>query len=123
MTAISKKVYFDMLDNIVDKYNKSVHRTIKTKPIDVTGDYYAEYDENFNKKDSKFKVDDNVRISKYKNIFAKWYTPNYSEEVFVISKIENTVPWTYVISDLNGQENTGSVMKKNCKKLVKKNLE
>ena len=77
-----------------------------------TGDYYAEYDENFNKKDYKFKVDDNVRISKYKNIFAKWYTPNCSEEVFVISKIENTVPWTYVISELNGQDVTGSFYEK-----------
>ena len=76
-----------MLDDIVNKYNN----TIKTKPIDVTGDYYAEYNENFNKKDSKFKVGDNVRISKYKNIFAKGYTPNWSEEVFVISKIKNTV--------------------------------
>ena len=91
MTAISKNVYFDALDDIVNKYNSTVHRTIKTKPIDVTGDYYAEYNENFNKKDPKFKVGDNVRISKYKNIFAKGYTPNWSEEVFVASKIKNTV--------------------------------
>ena len=56
------------------------------------------------KKTPKFKVGDNVRISKYKNIFAKGYTPNWSEEVFIVSKIKNTVPWTYVISDLNGEE-------------------
>ena len=87
MTAISKNVYFDMLDDIVDKYNNTVHRTIKTKPINVTDDYYAEYNENPNKKDPKFKVGDNVRISKYKNIFAKGYTPNLSDEVLVISKI------------------------------------
>ena len=92
MTAISKNVYFDVLDDIVNKYNKTVHRTIKTKPVDITDDYYAEYNENFNKKGPKFKVGDNVRISKYKNIFAKGYTPNWSEEVFVISKIKNTVP-------------------------------
>ena len=78
------------------------------KPIDVTGDSYAKYNENANKKDPKFKVGDHVRISKYKNIFAKEYTPNWSEEVFVINKIKNTVPGTYVINDLNGEEITGS---------------
>ena len=71
MTAISKNVYFDVLDDIVDKYNKTVHKTIKIKPIDVTDHSYAEYNENFNKKDRTFKVGDNIRISKYKNIFAK----------------------------------------------------
>ena len=78
MTAISKNVYFDVLDDIVNKYNNTVHRTIKMKPIDVTSDSYAEYNEDFNKKDPKFKVGDHVRISKYKNIFAKGYTPNWS---------------------------------------------
>ena len=76
MTAISKNVYFDVLDDIVNKYNSTVHRTIKIKTIDVTDDFYAEYNEDFdkkdfNKKDPKFKVGDYVRISKYKNIFAK----------------------------------------------------
>ena len=85
MAAISKNVYFDVLDDIVDKYNNTVHRTIKMKPIDVTDDSYAEYNEDFNKKDPKFKVGDNVRISKYKSIFAKGYTPNWSEEVFTIN--------------------------------------
>ena len=109
MTAISKNVSFDVLDDIVNKYNNTVHRTIKMKPIEVTDDYYAEYNEDpSNKKDPKFKVGDNVRISKYKNIFAKGYTPNWSEEVFVINKIKNTVPWTYVINSLNGEEITGS---------------
>ena len=64
------------------------------KPIDVTSDSYGEYNEDSSKKIPKFKVGDHVRISKYKNIFAKGYTPNWSEEVFVISKIKNTVPWT-----------------------------
>ena len=100
-----------MLD-IVNKYNNTVHRTIKTNPIDVMGDYYAEYNENFNREDPKFKVGDNVRISKYRNIFAKGYTPNWSVQVFVISKIKNTVPWTYVISELNGEEITGSFYEK-----------
>ena len=93
MTAISKSIYFDVLDDIVDEYNNTVHRFIKTKPIEVTNNYYAEYNEDLsNKKDPKFKVGDNVRISKYKNIFAKGYTPNWSEEVFVINKIKNTLP-------------------------------
>ena len=93
------------------------------KPIDVKSDCYAEYNEDFNKKDPKFKVGDHVRISKYKNIFAKGYTQNWSEEVSVVSKIKDTVPWKYVISDLNGEKIAGSFMKRNCKKLVKKNSE
>ena len=97
MTAISKNVYFDVLDDIVDKCNNTVHKTIKIKPIEVTDDSYAEINEIANKKDPKFKVGDNLRISKYKNIFAKGYTPNWSEEVFIIVKIKNTVPWTYAI--------------------------
>ena len=93
-----------MLDDIVDKYNNTVHRTIKMKPIEVTGDYYAEHNgDPSNKKNPKFKVGDLVRISKYKNIFTKGYTPNWPEEVFVINKIKNTVPWTYAIRDFNGE--------------------
>ena len=104
-----------MLDDIVDKYNNTIHKTIEMKPIDVTGDSNAEYTENPNKKDPKVKVGDYVRISKCKNIFAKGYTPNWSEEVFVVSKIKNTVPWTYVVSDLNREEITGIFMKKIAK--------
>ena len=91
MTAISKNVYFDVLDNIVNKYNNTVHKTIKMKSIDVADDSYAEYNEDFNKKDPKFKVGDHVKISNYKNIFAKGYAPNWSEEVFLVGKIKNTV--------------------------------
>ena len=116
MTGISKNVYSDLLVDIVNKYNNTVHRTTKTKPIDVTDDSYAKYNEDFNKKDPKFKVGDHVRISKYKNIFAKGYTPNWSEEVFVVSKIKNTVPWTYVVSDLNSEEITGSCYEKELQK-------
>ena len=93
------------------------------KPVDVMSDSYVEYNENLNKKDPKFRIGDHVRISKYKNIFATGYTPNWSEEIFIISKIKNTVPWTYVINDLNGAEITGSFDAKNCKRLIKKNLE
>ena len=102
MTAISINGFFDVLDDIVNKYNNTVHRTIKTKPIVVTTNSFAEYNEDSSKKDSKLKVSDYVRISNDKNIFAKGYNPNWSEEVFVVSKIKNIVPWTYVISDLNG---------------------
>ena len=81
-----------MLGDIVNKNNDTVHRTIKTKPIDFTSDSYAECNEDSNEKGLKLKVVDRVRISKYKNIFAKGYTANWSEDVFVISKIKNTVP-------------------------------
>ena len=116
MTSISKNVYFDVLDDIVNKYNNTVHKTIKMKPIDVTSDSYAEYNEDFNKKDPKFKAGDHVRISKYKNIFAKGYAPNWSEEVFVISGNKNTVPWTFINSDLNDEEITGSFFEKELQK-------
>ena len=86
------------------------------KPIDVTGGSYAEYNENFNRKDPKFKIDDHVRILKYKNIFVKGYAPNWSEEVFVVSKIKNTVPWTYVVIDLSGEKIPGSFYKKELQK-------
>ena len=82
MTSVSKNIYFDVLDDIVNKCNNAVHRSIKIKPIDVTSDSYAEYNEDFNKKYPKFKVGNHVRILKYKNIFSKGYTPNWSEEVF-----------------------------------------
>ena len=104
MTTVSKNVHFDVLDDIADKYNNTYHNTIKLKPIDVKSNSYAEYNVDSNQKDPKFKVGDHIRISKYKNIFAKGYDTNWSEEVFVISKIKNTVPWTYVISDLNGEK-------------------
>ena len=91
------------------------------KPIEVTDDYYAK-DPSIkpNKKDPKSKVGDNVRISKYKNIFAKGYIPNWSEEVFAIHKTKNTVPWTYTISDLNGKEITGSFYEKELQKTSQK---
>ena len=107
MTSTSKNVYIDKLDDIVNKYNNAYHKTIKMKPVDVKDNTYIDSMElhshkEVNDKDPKFKVGDHVRISKYKNIFAKGYTPNWSEEVFVIKKVKNAVPWTYVINDLNG---------------------
>ena len=104
MTAVSKNVYFDVLNYIVDKYYNTFHRTIKIKSIDIKSDSYGEYNVDSNEKDPRFKVGDHVRISNYKNIFAKGYTPNWSEELFVICKIKYTVLWTYVINDLNNEE-------------------
>ena len=112
MTAISKNVYYDASDDIVNKYNNTVHRTIKMKPIDVTNDSFAEYNEESNKKDPKFKIGDHVKISKYKNILAKGYTPNWSEEIFISSKSNIAVPWTYVISDVNSEDIAGSFYQK-----------
>ena len=117
MTAISNNVYFDVLDDIVNKYNNTVYRTIKTKPIDITDDFYAEYNENCNKKILNLKL---VTMLKYKNIFAKGYTPNWSEKAFVINRNKNTVPWTYVISDLNGEEITRSFYEKELQKTSQK---
>ena len=97
MTSISKNVYIDKLDDIVDEYNNTYHATIKMKPIDVKDNTCINADKEINNKDPKVKVSDRVRISKYKNIFAKGYMPNWSEEVFVIKKVKYTVPWTYVI--------------------------
>ena len=108
MAAISKSVYFDVLDDIVNKCNNTVHRSIKMKPTGVTSDSYAEHNKDSDEKEPIFKIGDRVRISKYKNIFAKGYTQNRSEEVFVISKTKNTVPWTSVISDLNGTKIDGT---------------
>ena len=105
-----------MLGDIVNKYKNTVHRTIKIKPIDVMGDSYTKSHENFNKKDRKFNVGDHVRISKYENIFAKGYTPDWSEQAFVVSKNKNTVPWTYIVNDLNGEETIGSFYEKEMQK-------
>ena len=117
MTSISKNVYIDKLDDIVQKYNYKKHRTINMKPIDVKDNTYIDFGKEVNENDPKIKVGDHVRISKYKNIFAKGYTPDWSEEVFVIKKIKSTVSWTYVINDLNGEEITGTFYEKELQKI------
>ena len=116
MASISKNVYIDKLDDITNKYNNTYHTTIQMKSIDVKDNIYINTDKEVNDKDSKFKFGDHVRISKYKNIFAKGYTPNWSEEVFVIKEVKNTVPRTYVINDLNGKEITGTFYEKELQK-------
>ena len=112
MTSASKNVYIDKLDDIVADYNNAYHGTIKMKSVDVKDNTYIDIKKEVNDKGPKFKVGDHVRISKYKNIFAKGYTPNWSEEVFVIKKVKNTVPWTYFINDLNGEEIIGTFYEK-----------
>ena len=102
MSFVSQNVYIDKLDDVVNEYNNTYRRTNKMKPVDVEDNTYIDFEKEVNDKDLKFKVDDYVRISKYKNIFAKGHTPNWSEEVLVVKKVRNTVPWTYLINDLNG---------------------
>ena len=122
MTSISKNVYIDKLDDIVKEYNNTYHTTINMKPIDVKDNTYINTDKDTNDKDPKFKVGDRVRISKYKNIFAKGYTPYWSEEVSVIKKVKNTVHWTYVINDLNGDEISGAFYEKELQKTSQEEL-
>ena len=102
MTSISKNVYINKLDDIVDTYNYTYHTTIKMKPIDVKDNVYINTDKEINNKDPKFKVGDHVR--------------NWSEEVFVIKNVKNTVPQTYVTNDLNGEEITGTFYEKELQK-------
>ena len=117
MTSISKDVYIDKLDDIINEYNNTYHRTIKIKPIDVKDNTYINIGKEVNGNDPKFKVGDHVRISKYKNIFDKDYTPNWSEEIFVIKEIKIAVPWTYVINDLNGEDIIGIFYEKELQKI------
>ena len=92
MTSISKNVYIDKLDDIVDKYNDTCHSTIKMRPVDVKSNTYINSGKEISNKDPKFEIGDILRISKYKNIFATGYVPNWSEDVFVIKQVKNTAP-------------------------------
>ena len=113
-------LYMDKLDDIVNEYSNTYHRTINMKPIDYKDNTYINTGKEVNDKDPRFKVGNHVRISKYKNTFAKGYTPNWSEEIFVIKRIKNTVPWTYVINDLNGEEIIGTFYEKELRKTNQK---
>ena len=120
MTSISKYVYIDKLDDTVNKYNNTYHNTIKMKLVDVKPRTYIEYSKEMNYQDPKFKIGDIVTISKYKNIFAKGYVPNWSEEVFVIKEVKTTAPWTYVIDDVKGAEIVETFYEKQLQKANKK---
>ena len=102
-------MYIDNLADIANKYNNTYHSRIKMIHADVNSSTYIDFKEN-NKEDPRFKIGDDVRISKYKKIFAKF---------FLIEKFRNTVAWTYVIEDLNGEKLLERFMKKNCKKQIK----
>ena len=117
MTAIGKNVYYDVLDDIVYKYNNTKHSTIKMKPIDV-GNNKRVYIDEHNEKHSRFKVGDRIRISKFKNTFAKGYTPNWSSEIFIADKVNDTVPYTYNLKDLNDEEILGSFYDRELQKTI-----
>ena len=113
-------MHIDKLDDIVTAYNNAYHRKIKIKSVDIKDKTYIDFKKEINDKDPKLKVGDWVRISKCKNVFTKGYTPNCPEEVFVISKIKSTVPWTYVINDLNGEDIIETFFEKQLKKTNQK---
>ena len=113
-------MYIDKLNDIVNEYNNTYHRTIKMKTVDVKDNADIGFEKEVNDKDPKFKVGNHARISKYKNIFAKGYMPNWFEEVFAIKKVKNTVPWTYIINDLNDEEIIGTFYEKELQKTNQK---
>ena len=117
MTATGKNVYYDVLDDVVNKYNNTKYSTIKMKPADV-GNNKRVYIDEHNEKRSRFKVGDRVRISKFKNIFAKGYTPNWSSEIFIVDKVNDTVPYTYNLKDLNNEEILGSFYDRELQKTI-----
>ena len=117
MTVIGKNVYYDVLDDVVNKYNNTKHSTIKMKPIDV-GNNKRVYIDEHNKKRSIFKVGDRVRISKFKIIFAKGNTPNRSSEIFIVDKVNDTVPYTYNLKDLNDEEILDSFYDRELQKTI-----
>ena len=123
MTSISKSVYIDKLDDIFNKYDNTYHRTIKMEPVDLKSNTYINSSKEINDKDPKFKIGDTVRISKYKNIFTKGHVLNWPEEVFVLKKFEQTMPWTYFIVDFNGEDIVGTFYKRELGKVEQKNLE
>ena len=108
MTATGKNVCYDALDDVVNEYNNTKHNTIKMKLKDVKNDNNRVYIDEHNKKSARYNVGDRVRISKFKNIFAKGYTPNWNREIFTINKINDTVPYTYNLKNLNDEEIIGS---------------
>ena len=116
MTSISKNLHIDKLADIVNKYNNTCHSPIKMNSVDVKLNTFINSSKEFNEEYPKFKIGDNVRISEYKNVFAKHYVANWSEEVFVIKEVKNTVPWTYGISDLKGEEIVGTFYGKELQK-------
>ena len=105
MAANDRKSYLSYLNKLVDQYNNTYHHSINKKPINTD---YSASTENIetNPKSPKSKVNDRVRSTKYKNIFSKGYTENWSREIFIIDSVLKTNPYplTYKIKDLNGEK-------------------
>ena len=118
MTAIGKNVYYDVLDDVVNEYNNTKHSTIKMKPRDVKDNNKRVYIDENNRKSARYNIGDRVRKSKFKNIFAKGYTPNWSREIFIVNKINDTVPYTYNLKDLNGEKIIGSFYDRELQKSI-----
>ena len=116
MTEVLKNLYISKVDEIDGKYNNTYHRTNQVKPANFVSDMYIEYAVERNGKDLEFKVGDHVRISKYKDIFAKGFTPSWSEKVFMIKKVKHTVLWTYIINDLHNEKLLKNFIKKSCRR-------
>ena len=116
MTATGKNVYYDVLDDIVNEYNNTKHNTIKMKPKDVGYNNKRVYIYEHNEKSARYNVGDRVRISKFKNIFAKGYTPNWCKKIFIVNKINDTVSHTYNLKDLNDEEIIGSFFDRELQK-------
>ena len=125
MTSVSKNVYIDKWDNIANEYNNRYHRTVKMKPVDVKDKTCIDSMEllHSNDKDPKFKVGDHVKISKYKNIFAKGYTPNWSEEVLLLIKLEIQFHGHMLLMILMEKKLCEHFVKKDCRRLIKKSIE
>ena len=124
-------MYIDKLDDIVNEYNNIYHRVVKMPSIKVKDKYiciyiyiyiYIDSIKKVNNKDPKFKVGHHVKISKYENIFAKGYTPNWSEDDFVIKKVKKTFLWTYIINDVNGEDIIGTFYEKELQKTNQQRL-
>ena len=115
MTSISKYVYIDQLDDIVNKFNNTYYSKIKMKPFNVKSSTCIDFHKKKKKEYPIFKVGDHVGTSKNKNIIVEGNVPNWSEEVFEIKRIKNNIPWTCVISDLKGEEIVGTFYEKRLK--------
>ena len=122
MTTISKNVYIDKLDDIVNEYNNTYHITIKMKPVNIIDNTCIDFKKEVNDKGRKFKVGDHVRISKYKIIFAKGYTPNWSEQIFAIKKVKIQSPGHMLLMISMVKKLLKHFMKKNYKRQINMNL-
>ena len=117
---MKKNVYIDKLDDIVNKYKNTYYSTIKINPVDVKSSIYISSSKEINEKYPKFKIGDIFRISKFKSIFGKVYTPNWSEDVFVIKKVKKILYRGHVINDINGEEIVGTFYEKELQKANQK---